>query len=772
MGKIHTTYLTSIIVFLIIFTGCKKEDYFARPADLSGPMYQQLEAMGNFTHYLELLDRTEYAQPLKTGGSWTVFAPTDSAFEIYLEENGYTSVADMPARKVKDIVQYSLIIDMYNTTTLTYYPSGWYAGNSFRKYTNYQDTFEIVQGSDYPNFQDVEDKSYLVDRSMGRRKTTNYWVDEYIDSPKNAVEREDYPYMFTGKSVMVPGEMTVFEAKAIEKEIVSENGMIYGLDKVLEPKEHLYDNLTSEEYNDKYSIFKSMLDRFGYFRYSGTTENPYTGTIDSVYYKMFYTGITSNRPAFNIADEVMPRLLSNVDRTESNAVGLTAPTNDALLAYLNGDNELARNYESYDDMPLDVLGIFLNMNFFTNYWNICPSHFGITYTTGLEEVELNEGDVVDTKFCSNGLFVGINKVFPSNTFATVYGPLVLDTTYSLMLSAVKTLGLDDALQGTGINFSIFGLRNNQFVDVPDPNSVSRKITVTGFEPDMSIIYMKVEGDGDPANNREYPDRNSPSKTEIDYVKETLEDIVLNQIVEVELTNDNYYLTKSGEFIYYSGGDNKVQGGGDIFNNVDVSLLERKDLKNGQFYVTDKYIDPPNYYAFYHLIKNIGSLGQFLYVLQGAGALQDIPGFSYDKLINFLDYRKTYTLLVPNNAAIMQAIADGEIPNPSPAYLNGLDDVARAQATQDLLTFAKRHFIQHAIPIDGHTSGTFKSLEQIGVIDLVPQYTSFTIDNDYAAQELRIYDASSSGQVASKTGGIVNVLTKRVVLHEIDTYLKK
>ncbi len=769
MGKMRNLFLICMLGLLISFVGCRPdEEVFARPDSLAGPVYQQLESMGNFNHYLQCLERTDYAEPLKTGGSWTSFAPTDDAFGAYLQENGYKSVADMPQYLVEDIVQYSLIVDAYNTTTLTFYPSGWYAGNSFRKYTLYQDSMRIVKGSDNPFIQEIEDKDYLVDRSRTRKKTINYFLDLYIDSDKNAMERSDYTFMFPGESELIEGEMRVFDAEVTEKEIVAENGLIYALDKVLEPKPNMYMNLSSDEYGGKYSMFKNMLDRFGYLTFMGMETNPYTGAEDSLFQIRYQTGISNNLLAFDPSDEIMPKLLNNVDRTEADATGLLVPTNEALINYLQEDNEIAKNYSSYDDMPLDVLALFLNVNFFTQFWDVCPSQFSETYNVGLETVHMSEADVVDAKFCSNGLFVGVNKIYPSTSFSTVYGPLVLDTDYSVMLSAIKDLGLDNSLKGSGIDFSILGIRNDQWVNIPDPNSVSRKITIEGFTEDMSVIYMSVTGDPDDANNRTYPDptSTSPSSTEMAYVQETINDIVLNQMIEVALDQPNYYQTKKGEFIYFDG--TQVQGGGDIQNGEYVTFDETTQLANGKFYATSKFVNAPEEFTYDALANSTTDFSMFLNAIDGAGAKLSLTTYTGATLLNFLDLRKTYTLFVPSNDAMSQAVADGVIPDPDPAYLSSLSKVNKAIASARLLSFVKNQFIQHPIPTDGQTTGEYNSLYYAKIVDFAPVYSTYDIENDYANQQISIKDPDT-GDLIAETSGVTNLFTKRVVVHEIDNY---
>jgi uncharacterized surface protein with fasciclin (FAS1) repeats len=766
------TKLNRFLLILVIFIsiqGCEKkiDPFFDPPDDLEGSIYETLEARGNFTNYLKCLDRTDYAAGLSKSGSWTVFAPDDEAFNEFLSANGYSSLEDMPIKRASDIVKFSIILDSYNTTTLTYYKSQWYEGTSCRRYTQMVDTIVEVDSKDYPNFQDWEDRIYKIAPRNNQIVPTTYILPSYIDY--QTMNQEDYDFMFPGEAFN-DGDMKVLNAAVKEKNVVTENGLIFILDKVLEPLPNLYQNLLSEENNGSYTMFKNMLDKFGSFVFKEVIEE----TGDSIYRINFQTGILDNYPVFNPNDEAYPRIKNNVDRTWANAVGLFVPTDAALTSYLQGDNLLARYFDSYDEMPLDVVGILLNMNFIEDFWDVCPSHYGALFNIGFEILDVSTSNVVDQKFCSNGMFVGIDKVFTSNTFSTCLGPLVLDESYSIMNKAIEDLQLSSGLKGDGLDLTLIGLKNDQIIDMPDPNSPYRRVTIAGYEPDLSVIYLSVTGDPTEGNNRIYPDpeASSPSSSDVSYVNTTLQSIILNQIIDEPIygSDDNFYQTRSGEFVKVSSNGNNLAGGGDIATGTSVNVVENLQTTNGHFLIMDGPVIRPTRYTYGALSDNPDEFSMFLEVLDGANVKVDIPSYSDDKLIGFLDLRKSYTLLAPNNAAVQQAIDDEVIPNPDPAYLKGLGAVEKATAQLALQKFAKKHFIQHAIPTDGKTYGTYTSLYIDNVIDYIPIYKEFTIENNLSPMSLEIKSADGTTTIA-QTGGKINIFSRMVVIHEIDSYLK-
>lgn len=769
MGNHKNIFLLSAAILIFAAAGCKPDkNFFVKPESLAGPVYQQLESIGKFTQYLKLLDRTPYGEILKKSGSWTIFCPTDSAINVYLQQNGYSTVTDMPWNKVSAIVKYSIISGAYNSTSLTYWSGQWYEGAAMRRRTQVKDTIMEMDANDYPTYLNWQNRKYLVDPSYDRYKTTNYWIPVYMKNPP--VQYSDYEFVFgrpmTADNIMVQG------AKVINRNVSSENGMIFALDKVVEPVPNYYQNLTSPEYGGKYSMYKRMIDRFGQFQFWRVVQNSVTGSMDSIYRQQFYTGSANNYLAYPLNDENMPFIISVQDHTENTTTGIIVPTNDALTNYLS-TSILGKYYTSYDDMPLDLVGMFINVNFFRQFFDIMPSRFGNVFNLGLEKIDLKLENIVDKKFCSNGLFYGINKVFTTNSFSTVIGPMILDTSYTIMYKAIKDLGIESALKGTGIDFSVMGVKNTQYMKVPDPNSDSRLVSVVAYKPDLSVIYLKVEGDATVANNRIYPNPASttPDAGDMQYVSTTLKSITLNQIINgaLDLSINNYYQSQSGDIVYVSG-STTMQGGGNIKDGTSVNINSVLNMQNGKVYNMSSFIKMPTRYTVGVLKDNGPNFSKFLQVLKGADLLLQVVGNATDSLIGLLDLNKSYTLLAPNNTAVTQAITDGVIPNPSPAYLNTLNAVQKATARAQFDAFARKHFITRAIPTDGKTSGTFSSLYVSAIVDLVPQYQEYTIQNNYSTSSLDIKNADT-GALLLSTGTRVNKLSRKVVIHEINTYLR-
>lgn len=107
----------SLMVLLLLFlTQCKTEEFTERTNyDLLIGEYLQ-ENPDQFSTFYEVLEKSETASFLKAYGAYTVFAPTNEAFEAYFQEKNKTGVDDFTKEELKDLVRYHTILDTIVTS--------------------------------------------------------------------------------------------------------------------------------------------------------------------------------------------------------------------------------------------------------------------------------------------------------------------------------------------------------------------------------------------------------------------------------------------------------------------------------------------------------------------------------------------------------------------------------------------------------------------------------------------------------------------------------
>ena len=147
MNRPLLTHILFLCCAIVIASCSSKEfdEYYARPDDLEEPIYQQLEARGNFTVLTQLIEKANYKDILGKAGYWTMIAPNDEAFERFFQEQGIANVSAIDSVLANKIVRYALIYNAFRTERLSDYQSntGWEEDNAFRRRTAYYDGFEV-----------------------------------------------------------------------------------------------------------------------------------------------------------------------------------------------------------------------------------------------------------------------------------------------------------------------------------------------------------------------------------------------------------------------------------------------------------------------------------------------------------------------------------------------------------------------------------------------------------------------------------------------------
>lgn len=368
-------------------------------------LYDNLQALGNYTTYLRLIDSFGGIQRAfknevtdderKYNGSidtLTVFAPNDEAFARFFAHNAWTDEqgnAISSYEQLSDSQKRALIYVSYIPGFVT--ANSLHVSESFRGYHrlySYDRQFNLVPykhtgGTDINTFS-PDNNSYIdyakelnqhivdgvwigygtignnTDGAFAYSGGTMIWNDDYWQY--NGLSHDDLAFIGAA-APEGSGHITIGNAHITQPNQRCKNGYLHLVDEVVVPQPNLMYTLTQARFGDKYSLASSLIQRFNYLKY----DSDYTG----------YSAL------INDGDSAMTVRNSLLDRVAIKTPAIILPTDEALKAFiLATDNPLGQcgiNQDNYYTMlmslPREVLEPFVKEWFRTSFIDVLPSRY-------------------------------------------------------------------------------------------------------------------------------------------------------------------------------------------------------------------------------------------------------------------------------------------------------------------------------------------------------------------------------------------------------------
>lgn len=735
--RLHLLLFYSIA---IVFASCSQkefDEYYDRPEDLEDPVYQILEANGNFTHLLKTIDKAGYKNILGKSGYWTMFAPNDEAFDLFLQKNGFSSVDDIDSTLAGQIVKYGLIYNAFRTERLPDYQSsgGWVENSAFKRRTAYYDGFKtqnidgterVIVGS---NRNNTDGTNYYVSGDNNNKYIT-YFADEFLNS--KGYGAYDYNYFYPDKQLT---PLNILSAKALDTNLVAENGIIHEISEVLLPPDNIDDYLSK---SPQYSLFYELLEDnlIEYIRNEEASYSYYnfTGKSEDVFVKVYDQALP-----FSPTNENYLKEMDNDG--QSNGYTLFSPENTVFQEFIN--EVLLKNYPSLDQLPKYIFEDLYNAHMWSN--SVWPSRFQATVNGLEEEPRFNfESDIIDAQLLSNGFFYGTNKVQPSNYFYSVYTSPYLDPDYKLMTRLLNDPdGYRNLISNINRRWTLFMMSDQVLNELGYDYNIDRSEWVFESPENGNIVTGNI-------------------------AKQRALRILYNHIVFTpndaldDLSGSGIIRTGDeelpGEYIKYE--NNKVYAAGNEVLGNFVNITGSEMQNNGIVYYTDNLLqfseEPPGL---------------------DLKRLAEEPDSGYDYFFKFLENSQfynsdgstisittlgtSYTFIIPDNDAIQQAVDDGVLPATDTGEPNfNPEEFDDSKMVDNFIQF---HIISNRIiSDDGKVNGEFSTLLKDDLGNST--FLSFTTSPD----NLTVTD--ENGRVANFIPAFSNNLSDRSLIHLIDNYL--
>lgn len=724
----------------ILFSCSRKfDDFYARPDNLEQPIYQQLQAKGKFTQLLKVIDKAGYKTTLSSAGYWTLFAPHDSAFTVYLTQNNLSSVDALDSNACRKIVTYCLVYNAFKQERISDFQSnlGWIENAAFKRRT-----------ANYTGIYETKNTAGVTIKAIASNRNNN-GAFFYVDADNNnkhipifetgfmtgkSLTATDYNYFYPNS---VYTGFNVADAKVVEKDIPAENGVIHVVDRVITALPSIDQYIAD---NPKYSEFKKIMDRFlVQYVLNATVSQNYKniyGTAADIYTKVYNSNL-----AFSPNNENYLKLQDNDAQSESYSIFV--PENAALLTFIN--DVLLEHYPTIESLPVNVIYDFMNAHMFrTAVW---PSKFASTFNAVGEEARFNSStDITDKKVLSNGIFYGTNKVQQANVFSSVYGKAYLDPQYSIMTSL---LNLDLKFQISNINqkYTLFLISNDAF-------------NQAGFFADATVSNNVNE------QWRYVPAGGGAALTGSSALVR-LQRILNMHVIPgrdiQSLVAPGVGLSYSGEFLKFE--NNTIAASGNADAGTVANILDKKTARNGTVYYLDKLLQ----FSERAIGKHLEALGtpvtspynSFWQYLRNSPIYNTTTGEILQVAAGSF-----YTFFVPDNAAILAAVNAGYLPGTgtAPNKVPKFSTTVPAEREQ-ISDFIYYHILNKKnIATDGEESGSFETIYKFPNGDPSTIFVNNSLPNNILLNDMMSRNANVT--VTSS-----NQLSNRATIHLINNYLR-
>jgi len=637
------TWLFILAIITGVFSSCKKEfEKYENPDWLKGKIYTQIKATSDLDSFALCLERTGIDSIIDISGLFTVFAPTNQAFQTFFQQSPvYNKISDIPKEELERIVRYHILQSSWTIAQLQ--------ALDVRGWINPDDpTNDIARGYKRQTLLRDDDKKYSAAYTMGEYRLSNsvhahtyrmvftesrkyapIFFDDFLANIK--ITGNDYNFFFN--SGYAPGQMHYAGARVISKEIYSENGILYKLDEVVLPLKNAEELLEQEYNNHSYSDFLTMVHKHGRLsqNMAETMKIPAfkRGEPVDTLYNLTFPALT-----FNIRNELTNPAATPSTYTIRYHNGMVAPTNQALNDIYSEVITGPNRWINRDLVPDDINKILINSHM--SRTPVYPTNFTQGFINGADDmVVLDPSTVIQTDYASNATFIGVNKAIIPKAFTSVTGPVYLSPVFSIFRRCIEWTNTLAAFKKQNMNFAFF--------IVPDDVITS----------DSSLFVTQS-----PINPEIMQFRSLDRYTEL-IVTRTRTDLANQLFNQTAITHPTgvgrkeFIQNLAGNYIVFDWETNTVSGGaastagyrgGAIVDITPQKIDEPTD--NGSTYIANAWFSYPteNMYS----VLNTPATSGFFNLMKGAGLVDDS-----NETLRFLTAGESYTAFIPSNEALLQ-----------------------------------------------------------------------------------------------------------------------
>ncbi|RYG42880.1 MAG: hypothetical protein EOO01_22270, partial [Chitinophagaceae bacterium] len=540
-----------------------------------------------------------------------------------------------------------------------------------------------------------------------------------------------YKSFYPGTNFPAKIDFAVGDANVLNADIISENGVAHEIDKVLTPTLSLERYLATKQ---EYSEFKKLLDRSAFYQAHYTLQTRYkalTGKDDTIFVKFYTSGVS-----FSPGSEHFLGGFSSSD-AQADFYTLLVPSNQALLAY---KQYLLKDWGSTQLSP-EMEGLLLRSHMYTTA--LWPGKISSTRNSLAQNATFTAANILDKKMLSNGNFYYLDKVQEANEFRTVFSKPFLNSNYQLQTKGLNRV-IRSEISDPEMEWGLFMQSDAQFSAAGYSfNELNNQYQYTDPVTGATIV-------SDIARDR--------------FLRVLYSTVFDNSFLHLKNLSGQGFLKGSkgegedAEYVYYK--NNEVYASGNIEKGTKLTINSVVETVNG-----------PVFYTSGNLLFGEQSLGASIKRL--ATKYPALYGKFYDYLskssiwaagdvITGVTAGANYTVLIPTNAAIDAAIAEGRWPASStPSSQVDIDKVAAN---------LQYHFLEKRIYApDGDSEKQGIAVTAFKDLDQVDPNTSMVVKNT-STTEMYFTDRFDRRANVIIANSNEEQVANRALIHSIDKVL--
>lgn len=401
-----TGLLLPLLIVVLLF-GCKKgyDKYWSKENPKTGFIYDKVKNDANFTTFAAGLERADLVKYVNVTGLYTVFAPTNEAFQKYFQRMGYASISDVPVNTLFAILSYHIANNM------------WYYYDFRTRFTTTQKVTYITRNNKFLN----------------------------ID-----VSAAD---VFKVNGIPVINSLQDMDA---------ENGVIHGIGEVLIPLPNAEQLLNAEFSNSTFYLMMQNLASKQYDRFN-SYDSDRDGKIDSVF-NITYPLLQK----VNTSLEYVPNSAPESQGGDPVFTTFLIPDNDILNVILSPvlpgfDNDIKKLPRLYIQALLE--SYFIKDSIVSSPELITRPKALMSINSETVPPLSADKFVIKDKRASNGVIHVINTSFPApDKLKSVIGGIMTNPEFTDFVEAIQSANLLSAYTATSKVATFFAPTNTAFAN--------------------------------------------------------------------------------------------------------------------------------------------------------------------------------------------------------------------------------------------------------------------------------------------------------------------